>query len=88
MPLGKQFTFLRHFIPYRSEADVVKFYRYAEGKGLHHNKEHVAHVKRSTGSIERLEGPIETGEGGANDIDDERKIQKRRSHISGFFSVF
>ena len=74
MPLGKQFTFFRHFIPYRSKADVVKIYRYAEGKGLHHNKEHVAHVKRSIGLIERLEGPIETGEGGANDIDDERKI--------------
>ena len=75
MPLGKQYTFLRHFIPYRSEKDVVKIYRYAEEKGLHHNKEHVAHVKRSIGLIERLEGPIETGEGGANDFDDERMIQ-------------
>ena len=70
MPLGKQYTFLRHFIPYRSKKDVIEIYRYWLGKGLHHNKEHVAHVKRSIGLIERLEGPIETGEGGANDIDD------------------
>jgi hypothetical protein len=68
---GGQFTFLRHFIPYRSKDDVVNICRYAEDKGLHHNKEHVAHVKRSIGLIERLEGPIETGEGRASDIDDE-----------------
>ena len=46
-----------------------------DDEGLHHNKEHVAHDKRSIGLIECLEGPIETGEGGTNDDDTPIEIE-------------
>jgi len=54
----KHFSFLEQLMPYRSKAEIVTISRLATNKGLQHDKEHVAHVKRTIGLIERLEGPM------------------------------
>ena len=62
--LEKGFDFLEHFIPYRSREDVIKIYRRTKDKGFQHNEDHAAHVKRTIGLIERLEGSFGIKEGG------------------------
>ena len=54
----KHFSFLEQLMPYRSKVEIVTISRLARNKGLQHDKEHVAHVKRTIGLIERLEGPM------------------------------
>lgn len=67
--LEKGFDFLEHFIPYRSRDEIIKIYRRTEDKGFQHNEEHTAHVKRTIGLIERLEGPLGIKEDGPQRVE-------------------
>ena len=88
--LEKGFDFLAHFIPYRSGDDVMKIYHRTQDKGFEHNEEHVAHVKRTVGLIERLENSLgieealdaiaTTSEGGGDQkISSREKRTKKRN---------
>ena len=68
--LEKGFDFLVHFIPYRSREDVVAIYRRTKDKGFQRNEEHVAHVKRTIGLIESLEGSLGIEEDGSQLFED------------------